>query len=105
MILTADQTWIAIICAAVPLLAYRINARAFWKDEHVKVFVHVVLAGVVAGLYKALDGGHFAWDAKTAQTVLVAVLAALGSHHLLWKPAGVNVLLGARPAPSPERRA
>lgn len=95
LLLGNTQVWVLLIGSLVPLVSYLLNRVAPWVDETVKAIVQVVVAAVAAGLFTALDTSVFGWNATTLQLVLSGVVAALAAHNWLWKPAKVNVKLGA----------
>lgn len=95
LVLSTDQLWVFLIGAIVPLGGYVLNRLGPWVDETVKAVVHVVLAAAAAALYTALETHVFGANTQTLELVVTAVIAALGAHHWLWKPATVNAKLGA----------
>lgn len=92
---SADQTWLVLIGALVPLVTYVLNHFAPWVSEEVKGVVFVLVAAIAGGLYKAVDDGNFGWNAATAEYVVTAIGAALLAHNWLWRPSGINVRMGA----------
>lgn len=91
---SANQFWVAVIGAIVPLATYVLNHYAPWASQKVKALVLVVLTAVVGGVYTAISTGHFAFDTPSLQIVGTAVVAALVAHKLLWLPSNISVLLG-----------
>lgn len=92
--LSNDQLWVFLIGTIVPLGGYVLNRLGPWASETVKAAVHVALAAIAAGLYTALETKVFGVNTQTLELVVTAVVAALGAHHWLWKPATVNTKLG-----------
>lgn len=88
------QVVISFIASFIPLLGYVVNSFLARLPEHVKAFVHVVLAAAGGAIYDAIVANNFGWNWATGQVILTAVVAALAAHHLLWKPATVNAILG-----------
>lgn len=95
LILGNHQFWVLVIGSIVPLGGYLLNRVAPWVDETVKGIVQVILAALASALYAALDTNVFGWNNATFQLVVTGVVAALMAHNLLWRPAKVNVKLGA----------
>lgn len=95
LILSDPQVWVVIIGAIVPLGGYVLNRFAPWADETIKAIVQIALAAVASGLYSAIDTNVFGFNVETLQLVLSGVVAALVAHGVLWKPAKVNLKLGA----------
>lgn len=95
LLLGNTQLWVLLIGSLVPLVSYVLNRLAPWVDETVKAIVQIVVAAIASGLFAALDTEVFGWNAPTLQLVLSGVVAALMAHNFLWKPAKVNVKLGA----------
>lgn len=89
-----SQVWLALISGLVPLVTYVINHVGPWVSEPVKAAVLVLAAAIAGALYTAVTTNQFGWNATTAQLVVTAILSALVSHHLLWKPSGISTLLG-----------
>lgn len=95
LVLPWQQVWPLIIGAIVPLFTYALNRAGSWVSEPAKALVLVVAAAAATALYTALATNVIGFNAATLQIVLTGIVAALGSHHLLWKPSGISVLLGA----------
>lgn len=103
LLLSSDQLWLVLISAFIPLVTYVINHVGPWVSEPIKAGVLVIAAAVAGGVYKAVQDGNFGWNAPTAEYVLTAVVAALGAHNWLWRPSGVNAVLGAGTNRAPAR--
>lgn len=104
--LANNQVWLAIIASLVPLVTYVLNYLGPWVTEPIKAAVLVVVAAVVGGLDTAITTNQFGWNGTTANLIITAVLAALVSHHILWKPSGISTRLGGgrnaqHPTPPP----
>jgi hypothetical protein len=96
LILPNQQFWVLFIGAFVPLAGYLINKIAPWNSETFKGIVQVVLTGIGGVAYTALAGDvHGVGD--FFQQVYTAVISGLFAHNILWKPSGINVVLGANP--------
>ena len=93
LLLPTAQIVLVVLGALVPLVTYVLNHYAPWASEQIKAIVVVVVAAVVAGVYQAIQDGH-SLDKQTLQYVITAVVAALGAHHWLYKPAGISEKLG-----------
>jgi hypothetical protein len=94
------QVVVLLIGSIVPLGGYVLNRLAPWASETVKGLIQVALAAVAAALYTALNTNVIGFNGDTLQLILTGVVGALFAHHLLWKPAKVNLKLGATD-PSP----
>lgn len=90
------QFWVLVLGSITPLAGYVFNKFLPWVDETAKAIFQVLLAAIVAALFTALDTNVFGWNQDTFELVLTGVVAALGAHNLLWRPAKVNVKLGAK---------
>lgn len=95
MLLHSTQLWVLLIGTVVPLVGYLANHYGPHVDEKAKAIVHVALAAAASAIFEQLDKGSIGFDATTAQLVLTGVVAALGTHHLLWKPSEIATALGA----------
>lgn len=97
-----NQFWVLAIGMIVPLATYALN-KLFpgWRKlpEWIKGLGQVIVTAVVGGLFSALVNDVKGADA-IAQHCISAVIASLYAHNYLWKPANVNVKLGARPTPT-----
>jgi peptidoglycan/LPS O-acetylase OafA/YrhL len=91
-----SQFWILVIGSLVPLVTYLLNHVLPVVDEKVKALITVVVSAAAAALFAAIDTDVFGWNNATLQLVLSGVVATLLAHQLLWKPAKVNVALGAK---------
>jgi hypothetical protein len=89
-----SQVWVVLLGALVPLVTYVINHAAPWISEPAKAIVLAVAAAIVAALYTAIETSVFGFNSATFQLVLTAIVAAFGSHLLVWKPSGISVKLG-----------
>jgi hypothetical protein len=89
-----QQVWPVIIGAFVPLVTYLLNHYAPWISEPIKAMVLVIVAAIATALYTAIATNVFGLNDATLQLVLTGILAALGTHHLLWKPSGISAALG-----------
>jgi len=97
--LPEDQFWVLLIGSIMPIFGYLQNK--LWADapEPAKAVVQVVLTAVVGALYTVLATDVTGFG-DIVQQCYSAVVAALFAHNILWKPANVNVRLGARPSPT-----
>lgn len=93
--LPSVQIWTLAIGALVPIVTYVLNHYAPWCSEPVKAVVLVIAAAVAGGVYQAIDVGSVGFNTRTAELVLTSVIAAVGSHHLFWKPSGISAKLKA----------
>lgn len=89
------QVWVVLLGALVPLVTYVVNHAAPWISEPAKAIVLAVAAAIVAAIYTAIETSVFGLNSATLQLVLSAIVAAFGSHLLVWKPSGIAVKLGA----------
>jgi len=91
LVLPVAQIWVVLVSLFTPLLGYVLNNKVFrvTLPEPVKAIVHLLLAGVVAGITTAIATPDFGLNSATLQLVLTGIATALGSHALLWKPSGV----------------
>lgn len=94
LVFDTHQLWTLVIGALVPLFTYILNHVGPWLSEPVKAAVLVIVAAVAAALYTALATNILGLNTPTLELVLTGVVAALGAHHLLWKPSGISTLLG-----------
>lgn len=88
------QTWAIILGAVTPLFTYVLNHFAPWASEHAKAIALAVVSGVVGAVWAAIETKVFGWNDATVQLVLTAIVSAFGAHALVFKPAGINHLLG-----------
>jgi hypothetical protein len=97
--LPEDQFWVILVGSIVPLATYFQNL--WWHDapEWVKALFQAVVAGVAGGLYTVFLTDTKGFD-NVAQQIVSAIIASFFAHNILWKPANVNVKIGARPSPS-----
>ena len=97
--LPEDQFWVLVIGSIVPVFGYLQNK--LWPDmgESFKGIVQVALTAAVGALYTVVATDVTGFD-EIAQQCFSAVVAALLAHNILWKPANVNVKVGARPSPT-----
>jgi hypothetical protein len=89
-----QQVWPLLIGGLVPLVTYVLNHYAPWVAEPIKALVMVVVSAIATALYTALATNVFGLNNSTLQLVLTGVGAALMTHRLLWKPAGIALALG-----------
>lgn len=89
----AVQVWTIVAGSLVTVVTYVLNKYAPWTSQSVKAFVLVITAAVSAGITQSIDGGTVGFNADTLQLVVTAVVAAFGSHLLIWKPSGVQSAL------------
>lgn len=89
----AVQVWTIVAGSLVTVVTYALNKRAPWVSQSVKAFVLVITAAVAAGITQSIDGGTVGFNADTLQLVVTSVVAAFGSHLLIWKPSGVQAKL------------
>jgi hypothetical protein len=97
--LPEDQFWVLVIGAISPVVGYLQNKLWPNAPEGFKAFIQALLAGVVGGAFSALANDVSGFD-NVAQHCFSAIVAALFAHNILWKPANVNVKIGARPSPT-----
>ena len=97
--LPEDQFWVIVIGSLVPLVSYLQNKIWPKAPEPVKAFVQAFMAGLVGGLFAVIANDVKGFD-NIAQQCFSAIVAAFFAHGILWKPANVNVRIGARPSPS-----
>jgi hypothetical protein len=95
LVLPWQQIWPLIIGAIVPLFTYVLNHVGPWLSEPIKAAVLVLAAAIATALYTALATNVIGFNDATLQLVMTGVIAALASHHLLWKPSGIALTLGA----------
>lgn len=96
----ALQVWTIVAGSLVTVVTYVINRWAPWVGQGTKAFVLVIAAAIAAGLTQSIDGGTVGFNDQTLQLVVTAVVAAFGSHLLLWKPSGIQAKL-AQPEVQP----
>ena len=97
--LPEDQFWVIVIGSLVPLASYLQNTLWPQASEPVKAFVQAVMAGLVGGLFAVIANDVTGFE-NIAQQCFSAIVAAFFAHGILWKPANVNVRIGARPSPT-----
>ena len=88
------QIWVFVLGALTPLVTYVLNHFAPWVTEPVKAAVLAVVASGIAVLYTAIETGVAGFNSATLQLVVTALIAAFGSHYIVWKPSEVSVKLG-----------
>lgn len=96
LILPVAQIWVVVVGLLSPLIGYVVNSN-LWKTapEPVKALVQVIVAAIAAAITTAISTSVFGINAATLQLIITGVLAALGSHSLLWKPSGVAAHLAS----------
>jgi hypothetical protein len=110
IVISNHEFYVLLIGSIVPLGGYLTNAGSEWllggsrlgallKSQSFKGLVQVVLTAVAGYLYTAL-GTNVHGFAHISQGAFSAVVAALFAHNMLWRPANVNVRLGAKPSPN-----
>lgn len=87
------QVWTIVAGSLVTVVTYVINKYAPWVGQGTKAFVLVITAAIAAGITQSIDGGTVGFNDQTLQLVVTAVVAAFGSHLLLWKPSGIQAKL------------
>jgi len=87
------QVWTIVAGSLVTVVTYVLNKYAPWTGQGTKAFVLVLTSAVAAGITQSIDGGTVGFNNQTLQLVVTAVVAAFGSHLLLWKPAGIQAKL------------
>ncbi len=87
------QVWTIVAGSLVTVVTYVINRVAPWVGQGTKAFVLVITAAIAAGLTQSIDGGTVGFNDQTLQLVVTAVVAAFGSHLLVWKPSGIQAKL------------
>ncbi len=97
--LPEDQFWVLVIGAITPLGGYLQNLLWPQAPEPIKAIVQAIFAGLVGGLFSVLANDVKGFD-NIAQLCFSTIVAALFAHNILWKPANVNIRLGARPSPT-----
>jgi hypothetical protein len=99
LLISGDQFWVLLIGSIVPVGGYFINKVMPWKTETTKAIVQVVLTSIAGVLFTwlATDVGSFT---DFVQQAFSATVAGLFAHNILWKPANVNIKLGAIPTPT-----
>ena len=93
------QVWAIVAGSLVTAVTYIINKYAPWVGQGTKAFVLVITAAIAAGLTQSIDGGTVGFNDQTLQLVVTSVVAAFGSHLLLWKPSGIQAKLAQPEAP------
>lgn len=88
------QLWALLAGTLTPLGAYVLNYLGPWVDEKLKALVQVVLAAIAGAIVALVDRGEVGFDKKTLVYVLSAVIAALFSHGVLWRPSSISTELG-----------
>lgn len=97
-LISDDQTfYLLLIGSIVPIAGYVLNKLAPWTGESVKGIVQLALTTLVGYLYTgiATDPEGFI---NLSQGAFSSVVASLFAHNVLWKPASINVRLGATPS-------
>ena len=84
------QVWTIVAGSLVTVVTYVLNKYAPWTGQGTKALVLVLTSAVAAGITQSIDGGTVGFNNQTLQLVVTAVVAAFGSHLLLWKPAGIQ---------------
>jgi hypothetical protein len=98
-IVVSDQAfYLLLIGSLVPLGGYVFNKYAPWNSETLKGIFQVILQAIAGYLYTVLATDVHGF-VNISQGAFTAVVAGLFSHNILWKPANVNVKLGATPSP------
>jgi hypothetical protein len=97
--LPEDQFWVIAIGSIMPVVGYLQNRLWPGVSEPVKAFIQALGAGLVGGLFSVIANDVSGFD-NIAQQCFSAIIAAFFAHNILWKPANVNVRLGARPSPT-----
>lgn len=87
------QVWTIVAGSLVTVVTYVINRVAPWVGQGTKAFVLVITAAIAAGITQSIDGGTVGFNNETLQLVVTAVVAAFGSHLLLWRPSGIQAKL------------
>ena len=109
-LITNEQTFYLILLgSAVPIIGYLVNSLLIKRvveprlgtagkeiGEALKAIVQVVLSALAGYGYTKLftDANGFI---NLSEGALSSVVVSLFSHNILWKPAQVNVRLGATP--------
>ncbi len=83
------QVWTIVAGSLVTVITYVLNKYAPWVGQGTKAFVLVITAAIAAGITQSIDGGTVGFNNQTLQLVVTAVIAAFGSHLLLWRPSGI----------------
>ena len=99
-LVASDQTfYLLLVGAIVPLGGYLFNKLAPWDNESIKGIVQLCLSAIAGYFYT-----YFATDAEgfinLSQGAFSSIVSALFAHNILWKPANINVRLGAVPTPA-----
>lgn len=84
------QVWTIVAGSLVTVVTYAINRWAPWTGQGTKAFVLVITSAIAAGITQSIDGGTVGFNNQTLQLVVTAVIAAFGSHLLVWKPSGIQ---------------
>lgn len=95
LILPAQQVWLVLISAIVPLVTYVLNHVGPWLTEPIKATVLLIVSAATGAIYTVVSTNQFGWNGTTLEFILTAVITALLSHGLLWRPSGISTLLGA----------
>lgn len=99
-LVTSDQTfYLVLLGSIVPIAGYLLNRFGKYAhlDESIKGIVQLILTALVGYAYSA-------WIADAeglvnlSQGAFSSVVASLFAHNILWKPANINVRLGATPS-------
>jgi hypothetical protein len=101
VLLPENQFWVLVVGAIMPVATYLLNRIPAYRKapESFKGMVHTIVAAVAGGLFSVIANDVHGAD-NIAQQCFSAVVASLFAHNYLWKPANVNVKLGARPSPT-----
>ena len=97
--LPEDQFWVLVVGAIVPVAGYFQNKVWPNAPEPAKAIFQAVLAGVAGALFTVFINDVTA-AGDVAQHVWSSIISALFAHNILWKPANVNIRIGARPSPT-----
>jgi hypothetical protein len=110
IVISDHEFYVLLIGSIVPLGGYLSNAGSEWllggsrlgalvKSQSFKGLMQVVLTAIAGYLYTALSTDVHGF-VNISQGAFSAVVAALFAHNILWRPANVNVRLGAKPSPN-----
>jgi hypothetical protein len=110
LVVSDHEFYVLLIGSIVPLGGYLSNASLEWllggskagtlvKNQTFKAGIQVVLTAIAGYLYTVLATDVHGF-ANISQGAFSAVVAALFAHNILWRPANVNVRLGAKPSPN-----
>jgi hypothetical protein len=110
IVISDHEFYVLLIGSIVPLGGYLINAGSelllagsrlgtLVKSQSFKGLMQVVLTAIAGYLYTALATDVHGF-VNISQGAFSAVVAALFAHNILWRPANVNVRLGAKSSPN-----